>query len=70
MLARWMLQQSKNGKLDVVAAIIKGSKPSLKQERVITSDEALLNIALQCIYSCPAASDATWKAMTEIYEVR
>jgi len=68
-LARWMLDQSAKGRLSQVAGVIKASKPS-SPTRIISNNEALLAIALECVYSFKEISAQTWPLMSEIYQVR
>lgn len=70
MLLHWLfacVAESKPVRMDVVAAVIQGSKPDLPQaQRIIKEDVQLARVALACVYGCPALD--VWSDVSKILD--
>jgi hypothetical protein len=66
-----MKEQSQKRRLNLVHKIIQASRPLAEvplEKRIIRNQQALVQIALGCIYSCRDTSLDTWVVMSEILE--
>jgi len=55
-----MVEQGREGLLDVCHAVLAASPP------LISTDQRALSTALECCYACEAASPQTWAAMEDV----